>query len=243
MFITVDRLHLSRLYPDDYRAMNAEDYPNRIEAPRRAIQRIARAVGSLPRDRSFRILLVGSSQTWGAGARRREDTWASVLERELEAGGRNVVIVNAGISGARAEELLELYRRAWHRSDPDLVVIDLGHNDEGGPEFATALQGFVGECRWRSIPIVFVLEPNATEAPTRIGDRHEVMRGVAAGGRVPVVDMHAYLEEQRETGHIWWDRVHLTSYGQRLFGEELARELEPYLGRAHRTRRKGPRGS
>jgi lysophospholipase L1-like esterase len=229
MFTTVDRLHLSRLYPTDFRALNAEGYPNRMERPSNTVRRIGRVVDSLPHDDSPRILLIGSSQTWGAGARRYRDTWAHVLEQGLAARGYDAVVINAGITGAQATRLLGLFQRTWHRAEPDLIVIDLGHNDRADPAFGQALAGFAGESRRRSIPLVFVLEPNSTEAPSEVEERHRIMRRVAAEHGIPVIDMHAHLEEQRETGHIWWDRVHLTSYGQRLFGEELTRQLEPYL--------------
>ena len=237
MFAALDRVYLSRLYPHDYPALSAHGYPNRIEALGRATQRIAREIAALPRDASFRILLIGSSQTWGAGARRRDENWASVLERELETRGPDVAVVDAGISGLRAAQLLELFRRDWQRMEPDLVVVDLGHNDAANREFSGALEGFAGECRQRGTQLVLVLEPNSSEVGTQIEERHALMRRVAGEQRIPVVDMHAYLAERRESGHLWWDRVHLTSYGQRLFGKQLARELEPYLERRRASQR------
>ena len=229
MATAVDRLHFSGLYPSDYRAMSAAGYPNRIERTARTLQRLERKIALLPDDGRLRILLIGGSQTWGAGARRPADTWARVLERALNGAGREVAVVNAGVSGARAEYLLKHYRRIWHRAEPDLIVAILGHNDEAGPEFEKALEGFANESRARGVPIVFVLEPNSTETPTRVGERHAVIRRVALQTGAPVVDMYAYLDGRREAGHVWWDSVHLTSYGQRLFGEELARALEPLL--------------
>jgi lysophospholipase L1-like esterase len=47
------------------------------------------------------------------------------------------------------------------------------------------------------------------------------MREVAARHAIPVVEVHDALAAERDSGFLWWDRVHLTSYGQ----ERLARHL------------------
>lgn len=51
------------------------------------------------------------------------------------------------------------------------------------------------------------------------------MRRLGTELRVPLVDMHAHLRSSRDTGFLWWDQVHLTSYGQRLFADKLYGEI------------------
>jgi lysophospholipase L1-like esterase len=231
----VDYFHLSGLYPADSRTMEATGYPNRIEDTEAAVQRIRREIGALASDSRLRILLIGTSQSWGAGALRPEDVWGRVLERELDerfsAEGRRFVVVNTAIPGLQAPGLLELYRREWQKAKPDLVIVDLGHNDRRGPAFGAALEGFVETNRARGIPTVFIPEPNASEGPMRprLRRNHEIMRGVARALDVPVIDAHSWLRQERDSGFLWWDGVHLTSYGQRLLGEHVASELVPIL--------------
>ena len=235
VYAGVDYFHLSGLYPADSRTMQAAGFRNRIEDTEAGVQRIRREIGGLASDDRFRILLIGTSQTWGAGALRPEDVWGRVLERELDerfsAEGRGFVVVNTAIPGLQAPGLLELYRREWQQAKPDLVIIDLGHNDKRGPAFGAALQGFVEANRARGVPTVFIPEPNTSEGPIhpRLQRNHEIMRRVARTLDVPVIDAHAWLEQKRGSGFLWWDWVHLTSYGQRLLGEYVASELVPIL--------------
>jgi hypothetical protein len=51
------------------------------------------------------------------------------------------------------------------------------------------------------------------------------MREVGAATGTPVVDMMALLAGERDTGFLWWDGVHLTSFGHRRFAELLHAEL------------------
>jgi lysophospholipase L1-like esterase len=234
-YAAVDYFHLSGLYPADSRTMEAAGYPNRIEGAEVAVRRIRREIGALASDGRLRILLIGTSQSWGAGALRPEDVWGRVLERELNerfsAEGRGFVVVNTAIPGLQAPGLLELYRREWQKAKPDLVIINLGHNDRRGPAFGAALQGFVATNRARGIPTVFIPEPNASGGPirSRLRRNHEIIREVARALDVPVIDAHAWLRQRRDSGFLWWDGIHLTSYGQRLLGEHVASELVPIL--------------
>jgi lysophospholipase L1-like esterase len=235
VYAAIDYFHLSGLYPADSQTMEAAGYPNRIEGTEAAVRRIRREIGALAGDGRLRILLIGTSQSWGAGALRRDDVWGRVLERELDARlsaeGRGFVVVNTAIPGLQAPGLLELYRREWQRAKPGLMIVNLGHNDRRGPAFGAALQGFVETNRARGIPTVFIPEPNAPGGPMRerLERNHEIMRGVARELEVPVIEAHSWLRQKRDSGFLWWDGVHLTSYGQRLLGEYVASQLVPIL--------------
>ena len=232
MFASADRYYFSHRYPKDYRALAAAGYPNRIEQIGDSIKRIDEEVGATAFDEQYRILLIGSSQTWGAGARSFGDTWAQRLQQTLNSNNHNVRVVNAGISGVRAGWLMQQYLQSWRRLDPDLIIVNLGHNDANDAGFGKAMLEFAGQRNHYRKHVVFILEPNSTESTTTIGERHDTIRRLAKNGGVQVVDMHAYLQEQRQAGHIWWDRVHLTNFGQRLFAEHLASELERQMGKS-----------
>jgi hypothetical protein len=45
----------------------------------------------------------------------------------------------------------------------------------------------------------------------------------------PTIDMDVWLALEHDRGFLWWDAVHLTSAGQELMAEELARRLPPLL--------------
>jgi len=75
-----------------------------------------------------RIVSLGDSFTIGYEVD-LDDCFSSVLERELRDSGRNVEVLNAGVSGySNAEELLYLQRELI-KYDPDVVVISFVTND------------------------------------------------------------------------------------------------------------------
>jgi lysophospholipase L1-like esterase len=177
----------------------------------------------------LRVLLVGSSQTWGAGARREEEAFPRRLETLLERGsrvGRRVEVLNAGVSGQTGPGLLERYASEWIDYAPEVVLVDLSNNDEDLEAFEASLHGFARLGRERGIETIFIQEPNALDRPPRALPRHEVMERVARAEDIPLVRLHERLAERADTGFLWWDFVHPTSYGHRLIAETLAQEID-----------------
>jgi len=75
-----------------------------------------------------RIVSLGDSYTVGFEVD-VDETFSSVLERELNARGQQVEVLNAGVSGfSTAEQYLYLERELW-KYDPDMIVISFFVND------------------------------------------------------------------------------------------------------------------
>jgi len=185
-----------------------------------------------------RLLALGGSQTWGSGASTDADTWARELESELNRAdeSRRFQVVNAGVSGFVAGEVLDLVRNELAGWQATAAVITVSSNDMDVSEFSANLEQLVVELNSRSIRPILVLEANSVERkPTdsQHGDlsaKHAVMRNVASRYSLPVIDMHAYLADRSDDGFLWWDFVHLTDFGQQLVAEKLAQEIPPLLG-------------
>jgi lysophospholipase L1-like esterase len=182
-----------------------------------------------------RVLFLGTSQTWGAGAQRRGETFVEVVERRMNqaAGSQAFECVNGGISAVDSGYLLDVFEQEWRRLGARAVVIDLANNDGDAERLARNLSRLIALARASGAAVLVVLEPNSAEDPGADQDalrvRHAAMRRVASAEGVPVVDMHAYLAEREDQGFLWWDSVHLTSFGQRLFAERLLPELQALL--------------
>ncbi len=197
----------------------------------------AKYTAQIPPD-VFRILVLGTSQTWGAGASSDDETWVRQLERLLDErpGGIRVECINAGVSGMGAGQVLELLRTDLADIQATAALVNLSNNDVDTEKFRQSLDAIARELLRRKMLVVFALEPNSPERrPTdsRHGDlsvKHEIVRTIAARYQRPVIDLHAYLAERKDAGFIWWDFVHLTSFGQRLVARKLAGELPPLLG-------------
>lgn len=181
-----------------------------------------------------RVLVVGTSQTYGSGAARRSEGMVPTLERLLNADRsdpRTYEVINGSVSGSRSEQLLELYETTWSRLDPDAVVINLSNNDANRRKrFQESLEGFLALTAERGIPTLFVLEATSVERSVRGLPLHPVMRSVAKEHDVPLVDMHAWLRDHAQRGFQWWDVIHPTSYGHRLIAERLVDEVRALVG-------------
>lgn len=88
---------------------------------------LAPAATGLAAEKPLRLLALGDSLTAGYLLPANEG-FASALERALRAGGRNVEVVNAGVSGDTATGALE--RLDWAIGDGvEAAIVEIGAND------------------------------------------------------------------------------------------------------------------
>jgi len=178
----------------------------------------------------LRILFVGSSQTWGAGARYDRQTYVAVLEsllRERYPDGPPIECINAGISSTKAAELAPILEKEWLALGPRIVVIDLSSNDRASQgRFAVEIRRMIKSTRAAGAVPVLVQEPNSIELVDRgLVARHDDLERLGKKMGVQVIAMHQYLSSREGSGILFWDKVHLTPYGQRLMATRLAEEL------------------
>src|SRR5690606_11084735 len=97
----------------------------KFQAP---LPKLLAAVGS---DSPIRIVALGSSSTWGAGASSRTHTYPARLEKELQAAWpkRDVRVINAGVSGQLARHMLARIDKDVLPHKPQLVLWQTGVND------------------------------------------------------------------------------------------------------------------
>ena len=221
-------------YPALDRALQASESQWKIATAEEVRALVQRRYSRAPLAK--RVLFLGTSQTWGAGAQRAGETFVEVVERRLNESGapQRFECVNGGISAVDSGYLVDVFDSEWRRLGARAVVIDLGNNDGEAQRLAQNLGRLIAMARASGAAPLLVLEPNSAEDPGADIDslraRHAAMRRVAEASGVPVVDMHAHLAEQEDRGFLWWDSVHLTSFGQRLFAERLLPELRALLG-------------
>lgn len=224
----VDRMWFATRYPAD--VLSTPDYPNTITFE-------PDPVPPPPQDgdvERYRIVVVGSSQTWGSGAALKSDTWVARLEAKLNersGGARWYECVNTGISGATSTTLWPRYRDEWVETRPNMTIIDLGHNDLDVGQFGMNLARITELNRKHGIRTVFLLEPNSRERSTfnefreNLAPNHLVMRKLGDQFGIAYVDMQAKMDARRDDGFLWWDLVHMTSAGHEIFAEELVGEI------------------
>lgn len=179
-----------------------------------------------------RVIFAGTSQTIGAGAKNLEETFFVKTHRQLAANLSPLLLesINISISAVSPPVLLQEYEQKYLRLEPDLMVINLGTNGMN-EELASGLSGFLEINRSHHISTVIILEPNSSEIETTIKEKHQIMRSLGAKENIPILDLQAYLSNPSvdRSGALWWDFVHLTSYGHSLVAEWLSLQLLPYL--------------
>lgn len=75
-----------------------------------------------------RIAVVGDSYVHGAFVN-AQDGFPEIIERDLTAAGHKVEVLRFGMDGAPLSQYLHMLRREVSRFQPDLVVVQLIHND------------------------------------------------------------------------------------------------------------------
>ena len=184
----------------------------------------------------FRILFLGTSQTIGAGASAPDKTFAcqtAHLLQERMTVTHQVQMLNIAVSGAVPTEQFVSYKNRYVNFAPDLVVINFSVNGEE-QEFRDALFGLLRYNMDRKIKTILLQEPEDTEIASQsiyhlshLAGRHLLLAKVGKEFDVEVLPLHHYLsgDEVKKSGLLWWDHVHLTSYGQRLVAEWLSEQI------------------
>jgi lysophospholipase L1-like esterase len=178
----------------------------------------------------IKVLFLGSSQTWGAGASRVETTFISRLEKMFnDSAEKPVQCINAGVSGINSDEITKNYRNYWSsKIKPDICIINLSLNDAGNPAFGNNLEEIININQRTGILTILIPEPVERHI-VPVSTNHQTVKILAEKYGLMAVDIQGYLNDHFDSGFIFWDCVHLTDFGQELFADKLYQELKEPL--------------
>jgi lysophospholipase L1-like esterase len=178
---------------------------------------------------SFKILFLGSSQTWGAGASAEEKTFIRLFQDHVSGiTGKPVQCLNAAVPGIRSDSILAEYRHLWLHFHPQICIINLSLNDAGNAGFRDNLRKIYQINLRRNIITVLIPEPVEGYIQANI-DNQNIMRDLAAEYSIPVIEAEPALNARMDDGFIFWDFVHLTDFGHRVFAACLAEGMDSLL--------------
>lgn len=173
------------------------------------------------------ILVLGASQAGGEGAVKLDDMMLWQLYERV--GGE---VINACLQGSDSHSLVARYMTHLRLFQPDLVVAYHGSNDVDPEQLRGNLYRLYNDTRRAGSRLLLVYEANSPENPADFPPQLEkklaVMREVARELGLPVVDLQGTLSrpELVNSGLLWWDAVHPTSYAHIEAGKALAEGVE-----------------
>lgn len=177
--------------------------------------------------KGLRTLLIGTSQTVGAGAENIHQTFFALIHEYLHTHlGVPVESLNIAISGSRAKELIQKYHEIYKPFAPDIIVINLAFNDRSA-QMREQLPPFIQELKSDGKKVILIQEATSTEDSLDNSHDRETLAQIAAQAQVPVLKLHDYLNDPQTVrkGMIWWDVVHMTPFGQKLAADFMAPKI------------------
>jgi lysophospholipase L1-like esterase len=189
-----------------------------------------------PNPYTVRVGYLGTSQTNGSGAETFADTFVARVHKQLTVHFEDRYMIetyNFAIPGSHSGLILEHFKHYWKAIAPNFMVINLSSNDRDLQQFSDNIYSLVYLIQSYGGHPLFLLEANSSEISkgklSWLRKKHKVLATVAQEFSIPVWDLHGYLNEVQNQGLIWWDSVHLSSYGQKLTANWLTTELIPFI--------------
>jgi acyl-CoA thioesterase I len=190
-------------------------------------------------DRPLDILAIGSSSTTGVGASRPDLAYPARLQAELREGlaGKEVTVVNAGVSGETADATVARLEEAVRGGGVDLVLWQVGTNDavRGGDEgrFRELLGRGIRAVRDAGVDLILVDQQYypTIKDPARYERFVGLVAAVAAEFQVPVFSRYALMKAwgARDAAHLRGmlaeDGFHLGDGGYRCMAQVLRDEI------------------
>lgn len=223
--------HRKEFYPDANEKRLMVEAAHVESGSERMISRIEGSYPRQPEPGVRRILFVGSSQTYGAGAAEPKHTLVRRTERQLNegsAGAWRFECLNVAVEGYRIADMRRDLEERWIHWKPDVVIVNAGNNDAktNSESWEREVMAIVAASKRAGAEVVLVPEANSVERLSQGLDRlHDVTKKLARREKIPLVEMREHLSRRADDGFLWWDWVHLSSFGQTVFADHLVAEL------------------
>jgi len=197
-------------------------------------------MASVANRQPVRIVALGSSSTSGTGASSRKTSYPARLEAELRTAwpGVPIEVINAGIGGELAADMLRRIDKDVRARKPQLVIWQTGVNDaiRGVPVAEFSAQLATGICRIKAagsdvLILDHQLAPRIEKLPNGRTYR-QAMRDIAAAEGVPIVHRFEIMKHLVDTSQFSLatmldaDQFHLNDRSYACIGHLVARALD-----------------
>lgn len=174
-----------------------------------------------------RLMFFGTSQTMGIGATDFEDSFFYRVHKGVAAGvekGTILESLNYSRPAPSSKRLFDGYEKEIMEFQPDLVVVNIPESAVKG-EFQQKMEYVFKLNRRQGISTIALAEGESFEVgrAAPLARIRETLETAARRYNVPVLPLNEFLNgsEIINSGNLWWDESHLTSYGQKRVAEWL----------------------
>jgi lysophospholipase L1-like esterase len=170
----------------------------RLSAPLTRMRRLVSA------GRAVTIMALGSSSTAGAGASAPSASYPAQLEVELRTRfpGVPITVVNRGVNGEEAADMLQRFDKAASNDKPDVVLWQLGTNSvlRGRPttEIDQAIAEGLMRMKALGVDVVLIDPQFAPQVLGRLEAAESMVRIIAAASTSLSVDLFPRFRVMRE---------------------------------------------
>lgn len=173
------------------------------------------------------LVLVGTSQSIGAGASSMGKTFFTILHKQIQEQlkGSRLVSLNLSESGSNPQQLFEKYNKNIEILSPEIFIINLVNNGDDF-NYYKGLKNFLELGMKKNSRIFIVQEAISNESDVHLDQRRDFLSSLA-GENVHILDLNSFMNSKQEfAGDFrFWDFIHFNNEGHKLAGEWLASQI------------------
>lgn len=202
-----------------------EQFLDAVENDDQVLQQVNEKLKAAPKHARL-IALLGSSQTWGSGARYKNKSVGDFFDIAVKEKIKNVKTINLGVPGARLHLMIRNLSQVLESGVTEVILIS-GNNDSANHRYEADLERLWVLTQKYNIKLHIVKEANYFKAPNpHLEKNHQVLQNFADKNQLKVFDLHSYMAEKSKDGYLWWDIVHMTELGQKYMAEGMLNLLD-----------------
>jgi acyl-CoA thioesterase I len=200
---------------------------------------ISHTAARISEGRSLKIVALGSSSTVGVGASSPANSYPSRLEAELreQYPDMRVEVINRGVGGEDAREMLARLDKSVVAERPDLVLWQVGTNaivdEEGVSQEAHLVRKGLARLKAAGVDVILIdpqYSPTIVQRPNA-GAMVRMLQTAAQAANVPVFRRYAIMSHWRTIEHVPFDRfivkdgLHMNDWSYHCIAKLLATSI------------------
>src|SRR5215831_12316685 len=208
-----------------------------------ALMRLDRAISHtaarIAEGRSLKVVALGSSSTVGIGASSPANSYPSRLEAELreQYPDMQIEVINRGVGGEDAREMLARLDKSVIAERPDLVLWQVGTNaivdEEGVSDEGALVRKGLARLKAASVDVILIdpqYSPSVIRRP-HAGAMVRKLNAVAQDANVAVFRRFAIMSHWRTVEHVPFERftvkdgLHMNDWGYQCIAKLLATSI------------------